>query len=209
MRTYGTRIARSTGDGAIDSRFDRRHGAANCPHPPGRAARLRRQSTKSSTSGWCRLAGGEYGSRRSVPSLTMVISPPFSDDTWIEPFTAEDAHRVARLDGGVRDTVTVAQGPARERHRRDGRVLHFAIEDDVRCQACRLANRPEEREQQLEAMAAEVEHRSAAGDRALDEPVAFLVRLRVETLERIDLGDDRVCRSLPLRSTSRMRWTIG
>ena len=83
-------------------------------------------------------------------------------------------------------------GPAGEPHRRDGRVLHLAVEDDVGGQSHRLANRPEERQQQLDPMAAEVEHRSAAGDVAPHEPVALLVRLRVETLERVDLGEHRL-----------------
>ena len=81
-------------------------------------------------------------------------------------------------------------GSAREGHGSYGSVFHFAVEDHVRSEPHSLTDRAEEREQQLEAVAAEVEHRPAARFRPLDEPVAFFVRLRIEPFERVDLRED-------------------
>ena len=88
-------------------------------------------------------------------------------------------------------TVTVAHGPLANLMAATAVSSTSRSKIDVGREANGLAHRTEERQQQLEAVAAEVEHRTAAGLRPFDEPVALVVGLRVEAFEGVNLGEDR------------------
>src|SRR5688572_16608906 len=71
------------------------------------------------------------------------------------------------------------------------RVFDLPLEHDVRGTAGDVFHAPEQMEQHLEAMTAEIHHRAATRLRGFHEPVARVVGRWIEALESVDVCHDR------------------
>src|SRR5215204_4134504 len=84
---------------------------------------------------------------------------------------------------GLRPALELQEGT-------DG-VLDFTPEEDVPADGSDLHQHPEQTQQQFDAVTSEVEHRAAASVLFVQQPAPRVVGSGVETLEGVDLRDDR------------------